>query len=196
MKIAIILEAAGNASRYGSNKLLAPLSDGRPIICSIMENALSLNVYKRVLVTQYDEIADMADGSFDLIINDHPELGISLSMQLGIEAAGDVDAYMFCVCDQPRLKVSTMEKLIKAYEAASKNSDAVIASLSWQGLMCNPKIFSSKYREELMALSGDAGGRQIIKAHSDDLILVEAESEFEVMDIDILADYSLLRSSE
>ena len=27
--------------------------------------------------------------------------------------------------------------------------------------MCNPKIFSSAYKDELMALSGDTGGRQI-----------------------------------
>jgi molybdenum cofactor cytidylyltransferase len=52
--------------------------------------------------------------------------------------------------------------------------------------MCNPKIFSSRYKEELMRLSGDTGGRQIIAAHPDDILLVEAESEDEVTDIDSL----------
>jgi CTP:molybdopterin cytidylyltransferase MocA len=50
--------------------------------------------------------------------------------------------------------------------------------------MCNPKIFSSRYRSGLMALSGDTGGRQIISAHSSDLVLVEAQNEVEVRDID------------
>ena len=52
--------------------------------------------------------------------------------------------------------------------------------------MRNPKIFSSRYREELLKLSGDTGGRQIIDAHKKDLLLVEAESEDEVKDIDRL----------
>jgi CTP:molybdopterin cytidylyltransferase MocA len=37
-----------------------------------------------------------------------------------------------------------------------------------------------------MRLSGDTGGRQIIAAHKDDLLLIEAESEDEVKDIDRL----------
>ena len=52
--------------------------------------------------------------------------------------------------------------------------------------MCNPKIFSSRYKEELMCLSGDTGGRQILASHKDDILLVEAESEDEVKDIDRL----------
>ena len=101
-------------------------------------------------------------------------------MQLGIGAAADADAYLFCVCDQPGLTSSTIEKLIETY----KKGTAGIVSLAWQGKMCNPKIFSSRYREELMSLSGDTGGRQIISAHSDDVILVEADSEAEVIDMD------------
>ena len=184
-RIAIILEAAGDAKRYGSNKLLEPLPDGRPMIQNIMAAVLSLDVHKRVLVTQYDEIASMADGKFTIARNNHPELGISLSMQLGIEAAGDVDAYMFCVCDQPHLKASSLERLIEAYESACKELDSPIVSLAWQGRMFNPKIFSSNYKEELMTLSGDTGGRQIIKDHVDSLVLVEAGSENEVIDIDV-----------
>ena len=37
-----------------------------------------------------------------------------------------------------------------------------------------------------MKLSGDTGGRQILASHADDILLVEAESENEVRDIDRL----------
>ena len=180
-KIAVILEAAGNSTRFGSNKLLHIMDDGRPMIASIFDAVRPLDVYKKILVTQYDDIAEMAAG-FDVVMNDRPDLGISRSMQLGLAAAGDADAYMFCVCDQPGLSTSTIKKLIEAY----KKGTAGIVSLAWQGKMCNPKIFSSRYREELMALSGDTGGRQIIASHADDLLLVEAKSEAEVRDIDSL----------
>lgn len=182
-RIALILEAAGDARRFGSNKLIYPMDDGSPMISKILGVVRTSDdsgfFYCKILVTQYYEVASLAS-DFAIVRNEHPEYGISHSMQLGIKAAGDADAYMFCVCDQPGIKVSTIEKLIRAYES----SDAGIVSLSWKGKMCNPKIFSSKYRDELMTLSGDVGGRQIIKNHEDDLLLVEADSENEVIDID------------
>ena len=180
-RIAVILEAAGNSSRFGSNKLLHIMEDGRPMSASILEAARSVDAYRKILVTQYDEVAAMAP-DFKVVMNDRPDLGISRSMQLGLKAAGDADAYMFCVCDQPGITKATLERLIEAY----KKGTAGIVSLAWQGRMCNPKIFSSRYREELMALSGDTGGRQIIASHSDDILLVEAACEEEVRDIDSL----------
>ena len=180
-RLAVILEAAGDSRRFGSNKLLHTMDDGRPMISPALDAARGVDAYKKILVTQYDEIATMAQ-DFDVVMNDRPDLGISHSMQLGIEAAGDADAYMFCVCDQPGITASTLGRLIEAY----KKETAGIVSLAWQGKMCNPKIFASRYRDALMALSGDTGGRQIISSHSSDLLLVEAESEEEVRDIDSL----------
>ncbi len=180
-KIAVILEAAGDSKRFGSNKLLHIMDDGRPMIASILDAVRPLDVYKKILVTQYDEAAKLAS-DFDIVMNDRPDLGISRSMQLGLAAAGDADAYMFCVCDQPGLTTETLKKLIEEY----KKGTAGIVSLAWQGEMRNPKIFSSRYKEELMKLKGDTGGRQIIDAHKKDLLLVEAESEDEIKDIDRL----------
>ena len=180
-KIAVILEAAGDSKRFGSNKLLYVMEDGRPMIASILDAVRPLGIYKKIIVTQYDEVADLAS-DFVVVRNDRPDLGISRSMQLGLQAAGDADAYMFCVCDQPGLTTATLEKLIETY----KKGTAGIISLAWEGKMRNPKIFSSLYREELMKLEGDTGGRQIIDAHKKDLLLVEAENEDEVKDIDRL----------
>ena len=179
IRTAVILEAAGDSKRFGSNKLLHAMDDGRPMIAPVLDAVRSIDAYRKIIVTQYDEVADLADG-FTVVRNDRPDLGISRSMKLGIEAAGGADAYMFCVCDQPGLRASTLESLIEAY----KKGTAGIVSLAWQGKMCNPKIFSSRYRSELMSLSGDTGGRQIIAGHKNDLLLVEAQSEDEVRDID------------
>ena len=181
IRLAVILLAAGDSRRFGSNKLLHTMDDGRPMIAPVLDAVRTIDACKRIIVTQYDEVADLAAG-FTVVRNDRPDLGISRSMQLGIEAAGDADAYLFCVCDQPGLGASTLESLIESY----KKGTAGIVSLAWRGKMCNPKIFSSRYRAELMSLSGDTGGRQIIAGHERDLLLVEAQSEDEVRDIDRL----------
>ena len=179
IRIAIILLASGNGRRFGSNKLLHIMSDGRPMISSVIDAARAQVNCRKILVTQYEELASLA-ADFDIVMNHNPELGISHSMQLGISAAGDADAYIFCVCDQPGIRASTISKLIESF----KNSSHGIVSLSWQGHMFNPKIFSSIYRDDLLPVSGDTGGRQIISAHMNDLLLVEADSEAEVIDID------------
>lgn len=179
VRIAIILEAAGNSTRFGSNKLLHIMDEGRPMICGILDAVRAQDIYRRILVTQYEEAAALAP-DFEVVFNHHPELGISHSMQLGIQAAGVADAYLFCVCDQPHLSADTISRLLDACEAG----EAGIISLSWKGKMYNPKIFSSRYKDELMALSGDTGGRQIISGHMDDLLLVEASGEHEIRDID------------
>ena len=172
------MEAAGDSKRFGSNKLLHVMDDGRPMIASVLDAVRGIEAYKKILVTQYDEVASLA-ADMEIVMNDRPDLGISRSMQLGLEAGGDADAFMFCVCDQPGLSSDTLQRLVDAYKKG-------IVSLAWQGKMCNPKIFSSRYKEELMRLSGDTGGRQIIAAHPDDILLVDAESEDEVTDIDRL----------
>jgi molybdenum cofactor cytidylyltransferase len=179
IRIAIILLASGNGRRFGSNKLLHIMSDGRPMISSVIDAARAQVNCRKILVTQYEELASLS-ADFDIVMNRNPELGISHSMQLGISAAGDANAYVFCVCDQPGIRASTISKLIESF----KNSSHGIVSLSWQGHMFNPKIFSSIYRDELLSVSGDTGGRQIISAHMNDLLLVEADSEAEVIDID------------
>jgi CTP:molybdopterin cytidylyltransferase MocA len=191
IKIAIILEAAGNSTRFGSNKLLYIMDDGRPMAGCVMDTVCEaekmlggirfgkVGEFHKILVTQYEEVAALAP-DFDVVMNGRPDLGISHSMQLGIKAAGDADAYMFCVCDQPYIRPETICSLIDEY----KKGTAGIVSLSWKGEMRNPKIFSSKYRNELLSLSGDTGGRQIIAKHSDDISLMEAGSEAEVRDID------------
>ena len=48
----------------------------------------------------------------------------------------------------------------------------------------NPVIFSKKYAEELLNLSGDVGGRQVMERHKEDVRFFEIEDEKELFDID------------
>ena len=73
--IAVILQAAGNSTRYGSNKLLSTMEDCRPMVCSILDAARAQHACRLILVTQYEEIAALAP-DFHVVMNHHPELGI------------------------------------------------------------------------------------------------------------------------
>lgn len=176
--IAIVLLAAGRGSRYGSNKLVADIN-GRRMFEHAIAATRDLPGHK-VIVTGYDEIGDYAVlRGFSSMYNKQPELGISVSMKLGLSAVRDSKAVIFAVSDQPGLTKETFTKLIQGYAASDKN----LAAMGVGDEPGNPCIFSRKYYTELEALTGDVGGKKVIKRHMDDLVIIEA-SDDELADVD------------
>ena len=86
-----------------------------------------------------------------------------------------------CIRDRPYLKADTIEDLIEGW----KNSKRGIGCLCNMGEFGNPAIFSDMYREELMTLEGDVGGKRVLRRHIDDLYLHEVDDGLELVDIDV-----------
>ena len=59
-KYAVIVLAAGKASRFGSNKLLADVQ-GKPLYRHMLDKLVGLGAFPRILVTGYEEIAEAAE---------------------------------------------------------------------------------------------------------------------------------------
>jgi len=189
VKINLILLASGNSDRFRSNKLLVSVNN-KPMYMNVVEKILKLNFNKIILVTQYQEIkAALLEQPIQVVMNKNSELGISHSIKLGIRTDMEVDAYMFMVCDQPFISVVSIETLINSFI----ESDNGIACLEHKGNLGNPAIFSKKYKNELLSLKGDIGGKSIIKKHLDDLERIPVADELEMMDIDTREELENLR---
>ena len=166
---ALILLAAGNSIRYKGNKLL-DIIDSKPMYRYIFDEVCELNMQK-IIVTQYPEIGEYAgEHGFDVVYNPNPERGISGSIKLGVEKAGNAKGYLFTVCDQPNLKKDTIINIAKMAVQTDKGIVAAVAVYEEKEHYANPNFFSKKYRQELMGLEGDRGGKQIIKSHLDDVV--------------------------
>jgi molybdenum cofactor cytidylyltransferase len=50
-------------------------------------------------------------------------------------------------------------------------------------------LFSSQYRQEVLKLKGDVGGRQILADHPEDILGVEMDTDDVLQDIDTPEDY-------
>lgn len=203
-RLSIILLAAGDSKRFVGNKMLAPIG-GESMYLHMIKNIENVSAYKKVIVTQYQEILNYLQDSkiADSIIpirNDYSERGISYSIQLGIECCriisgkentkiGLTDAYLFAVCDQPWLTQKSIEKLIEVFIHSEKK----IACLSYQGVLGNPVIFDEYYCKELLNLKGDIGGKSIVKRHLDDVETVEVYEQKELADIDTQQEYDSLK---
>ena len=147
----------------------------------MLEKCRKLPADQRILVTQYEEVAREAEEQgFTVVKNPEPERGIASSIHLGIQAAGEADAYLFGVCDQPYLRLSTLSRLVEHYQWSGKG----IAAFRCGDKTGNPNIFSRRYREELLALQGDVGGKAVLRQFPEDVSFLEVSSQ-ELIDIDV-----------
>ena len=195
--ISLILLAAGNSTRFSGsalkeNKLLYEL-DGVAMYEYAIRLARNVKIHfadntdtEIICVTQYREIEQKLkhDITIKSIWNPQSNRGMASSICLGVsEAVGD--AYLFLVCDQPWLQVHTVVSLVNAFEQSEKG----IACLAYKDRLGNPTIFSAYYRQELLKLEGDVGGRQIRDRHPDDLLCIQVTDEVQLKDIDRKKDF-------
>lgn len=169
MRIGCVVMAAGDARRFGENKLAA-LFDGKTLIRRALEAVPSEEFSAVAVVTQYPEVEDLAaEFGFIPVRNPHPDWGISHTIRLGLEALGDCEAALFQVSDQPMLCRET----VAAEVAFFREHPDKLVGLSHGGVRGNPCIFPAAYFPELLALTEDHGGSNVIRRHEEDLLLFE-----------------------
>lgn len=173
LKLGCVVMAAGNARRFGENKLAAEVQ-GRSLIRRALEAVPPEDFYRVVVVTQYPEVLDLARSfRFTALRNEHPDWGISHTIRLGLEALGPCDGAMFQVSDQPLLRRET----VAAEAAFFRAHPDKLVGLSHGGVRGNPCIFPAAYFPELLALREDHGGSSVIRRHEEDLLLFEASAQ-------------------
>ena len=141
----IVILAAGEGRRFGSNKLVADIA-GKKMYEHCLE-AVSKTGLRRTVVTGYPEIGEFAEKcGFSVVCNEHPELGISESLRLGLAEMKDCSAVLFTVCDQPRLTEDTFRRLVRAYAVGDKD----LACMGHgEDKLGNPCLFGRRFFPEL-----------------------------------------------
>lgn len=187
VKLALIMLAAGNSRRFGSNKLMYEV-DGVPMYqrtLRLLQKAAERIPDSRIVVVtqpQYSEIIDVVkETGAEVLFNPKPERGIASSMQIGLEIAKDADACLFTVSDQPWLTAETIIALYDTFQSENKG----MACTVWGEKTGNPCIFSKKYYRKLMEITGDKGGKQIIKRYPEDVTYLKISDEREQQDVDV-----------
>ena len=188
LRAGCLVMAAGNASRFGENKLTARF-DGQSLF-SLALAAIPAGLFARVtVVSQYPALLEEASrAGFAGILNDRPEDGISRTIRLGTRAMADCDGILYMVADQPLLRAGTVRRVADAW----REHPDCIAAAAHNGNRGNPCLFPARFFPELCALDGDRGGSSVIRRHEDALRLVEAD-EHELFDCDTKQALEILR---
>ena len=179
MKIGCVVMAAGDARRFGENKL-ASTFDGKTLIRRALEAVPAEEFFRIAVVTQYPEMEALAaEFGFIPVRNPHPDWGLSHTVHLGLDALGSCDAALFQVSDQPLLRRESIRAEVEFFRQHPTN----LVALSRGGVRGNPCIFPAAFFPELLALTGDHGGSSVIRRHEEELLLLEVPAE-ELEDID------------
>lgn len=186
--ISLILLASGFGKRFGGNKLLFEI-DGKPMyrnvldrLCELSNNNNTNNQYKIIVVTRYDEICSYCrELGIESLINNDANKGISTSVKMGVEAASDSEWLFFFVADQPYLERDTIEGFI----TATLNSNMTMSSVKSGDRPGNPTGFHIKWKQKLLELYGDSGGRRLLKENPEEIFWYEVPAR-ELEDIDYL----------
>ena len=189
--ISAIILAAGESKRMGQPKQLLPFR-GSTLLGQIMENLLQSQAAEIIVVLGYQAekiIPQIAREPVKIVVNPDFEQGMSSSIKCGLSHISEAaDGVMIVLGDQPLIEKETIDLLIERH----RQSERGIILPVYKGIRGHPVIFKMKYKDELLRLTGDIGGRQIIERHPSDVLEVEVDYESVVISIDAESDYQSL----
>ncbi|WP_307495322.1 nucleotidyltransferase family protein [Clostridium sardiniense] len=177
--VAVIL-ASGQGKRMGRNKLLLDFC-GKPLVEWVIETVKSVGFKEVILVYKDLKVKEIAiKHGISTLYNKNASYGQSEGIRLSLEKSSILsDGYMFFTGDQPLLKGKTIKRLVETF---NRNGGIVVPKV--HGRNKSPVIFSGEFRDELMSLHGDVGGRPVIRNNWDKVTFLNFHSSTEFFDVD------------
>ncbi len=188
--ITAVILASGFSKRMGCNKLLLPV-EGKAMIAHVFDAVRQAGFEQTGVVTGFDSIAQLAVGNgFQAVDNDSPEIGQSHSVVLGVQKTSQSAGWMFFNGDMPWLKSDTIGKLLEYADAAH------IVVPRYGSRPGQPVYFPAAFKAELLALTGDHGGRTIIRNHPDRVCYVPIDNIRQGVDVDTPEGYEKVKGGD
>lgn len=186
--IEAVILAAGLSRRMGRDKLLLPFA-GTSVLNYFLSRFPVTLFARTVVVTASAEVAGISSNfSVHICHNDRPEKGQAHSIRLGLGVTSPENAILFSVADQPQLKAETVSQLVAL---SRRHPDAIIQPrVGTQP--ANPVIFPADLRAELTCLTGDSGGREVIRRHRHRVQWLDLQATDQFFDIDTPEQYQEL----
>lgn len=193
--ITALVLAAGLSTRLSANKnKLLCLWQGRPIIRHTVKNIRASAVSKIIVVVGHQAegvMAALEGQAVDFVRNDNPAAGMSGSLIAGLQSINEgecPDGVMVCLGDMPLIKPVTVSALIQRFSESPK---PCIWRPAYKGTAGHPVVFSPELLDDLSAIQGDKGAKEIVEGSSHLVRHLPVDDEGVLFDVD--TDYALYR---
>lgn len=185
---AAVVLAAGGSSRMGEAKQLLAWA-GEPLVVRAARLALESGANQTFVVTgahgeevqaALDPLRKEAGKRLQVVPNSHWAEGQSTSVQAAVRALPDsCEAALFLPVDQPHLPVTLLRRLFHLWRTGW---DMAAPSVAGE-VRGAPAVFDRSYWPDLLALTGDRGGRPLLKNRKTDVATIETPAHW-LTDID------------
>lgn len=181
-----ILLAAGAARRFGSDKLLARLPDGRTVAgASASAMVAALGQVMAVIRPGSLELGQvLAAAGCRVTRCPRAAEGMGASLACGVETVPHATGWVVGLADMPAVSRETIARvgdMLLGY-------DDRIAAPAYHGTRGHPVGFGRAYGDSLRALGGDVGARSIVQASQQHLHVFESEDPGILLDVDRPSD--------
>jgi molybdenum cofactor cytidylyltransferase len=206
---AAIILAAGASTRMGDslNKLLLPLDD-RPVLAHVLDAALASRARPILLVLghqaervrahlpaylEHPDITTINNPDYMQGMSTSMKVGIQMLLSYGYKKSGErvINSALFLTGDQPLITAQIIDSVIEAYIAGRRADGAgkrIVAPL-YAGQRGNPVLFDASLFAELLEVTGDEGGRSLLKRHPGEVATVEMGNTEASFDVDTWEAY-------
>jgi molybdenum cofactor cytidylyltransferase len=191
-----LLLAAGSAQRFGDNKLLQRLPDGELIIAASARALIAGTDHCITLIRPgQPQLAQALAGlEIDIIAIANAHEGMGSTLASGIRSARaavpePAKAWLVALGDMPCLKTET----VRAVANAIREGADIVAPFH-DGRRGHPVGFAARWGDALGALRGDAGARDILREHANEIVRVPVDDPGCLLDIDTPADLLALKA--
>ena len=186
-EVGALILAAGFSKRFGGIKLDAKLNNGSTVFSQTLSR-ISVAIPNYKVVTRPDLIDVLSPTEPNLNAFEFAEQGIGASLAFGIGLVNNWHACLVCLADMPFIEIETYRSL-----ASQLNQDNIVIPFH-QKQAGNPVGFGRHFYSDLRNLSGDAGGRPVVKENQNAVVAFDAEDAAVLYDIDTPADLDKYQS--
>ncbi len=180
--------AAGQARRFGADKLLAPLPGGETVALVAARHLLQgLGPRPRPIAVLRPEQTELghrlAALGFGLLCSPSARLGLGHSIAEGVAATARAAGWLLVLADMPGIEARTVASL-----AQQMDSGASAVAPEHRGQRGHPVGFGARWGAALQALEGDQGARAVLAAAGTELVRVVTDDPGVLQDIDTPTD--------
>ncbi len=187
MTVAILL-AAGSASRFGSQKLLAPLH-GRPLVLHALDALRPATAEIIAVVRPHSQAlaALLTQAGARVTVCEQAADGMGNSLASGARLAAHEADLLIALGDMPAITPATIARISAALAAG-----AAIAVPCYRGRRGHPVGFAARMTPMLRALTQDQGARSVLLAYADAVLEVPVDDPGVLADVDTPSDLERL----
>ena len=184
-----IILAAGEGKRMGKVKLTLPLGN-KKLIEWVLKAAKLTPLDKYFLVVRPEDKDIIKIGKAwgaEIVLNPDFRKGMSTSIKKALLKINtqEAEGFFLILGDQPLITSKIINKLIKSFSSGKRE----IVVPYFKDKRGNPVLFDICWKDELMAVTGDVGGRVLIKAHPEKIKRINISDKAILFDIDEEKDY-------